>query len=206
MRNTLLTLTLAFVFTAVAPAQSDKTCYSTQPISPADLTAATTMVRTLVDLQDIQADEEHQALKLHGPEDKLVAADWVLQQLDHPAAAAPSSEYKMTGPHEEVMQIFRISPTASYADLTAITTAIRTVADLQRLFPYQKLNALAARGESGKVALAARVVRQLSPYDGAVPTCRHPATSSRVIFTACVTKPETLDDLPRSTSARISCS
>ena len=178
MRTTPAILTTAFLLTGLASAQTDKTFYFTQAMTVDDMTAVTTMIRTVVDLQDIVPDEEHHALKARGPLDKLVAADWIFQQVDRPAATGATPEYKMTGKHEEVMRMFRISPAATNAQLTAIVTAIRTVADLQRLFPYQKLNAIVGRGEPEKMALADWMVGQLSPFDGDAPTADSPVVPS----------------------------
>ncbi len=179
MRTTLTTLAIATLFAVPGFGQTDKTFYFSQPVSNADITAMVTMIRTVADLQDITPDPDRQAITAHGPVDKLVAADWVFQQLDHPPAPGPAPEYKIPGSHgEEIVRIFRVSPTATNADLTALTTAIRTVADLQRLFPYQSQQAIIGRGSPDKMAAAEWMVRQLLPPDGHAPTGDSPTQPS----------------------------
>ena len=179
MRTALTTLAIATLFTVPGFGQTDKTFYFSQPASNTEITAMVTMIRTVADLQDITPDPDHQAITARGPVDKLVAADWVFQQLDHPPAPGPSPEYKIPGSHgEETVRVFRVSPTATNAELTALTTAIRTVADLQRLFPYQSRQAIIGRGAPDKMAAAEWLVRQLLPPEGQAPTGDSPTHPS----------------------------
>jgi hypothetical protein len=134
----------------------------------------TTMIRTVVDLQDIMPDAEHQALKARGPVDKLVAAGWLFDQLDR-AGAGATAQYKMSGGGDDTVSVFRVSPAASNADLTALTTAIRTATDIQRLFPLEAHRAIVARGTPEKIAAADWMVHQLLPSEGEAPTTDSPA-------------------------------
>jgi hypothetical protein len=207
MRITLAILGAAAWFTVLGFGQTDKTFYFTQPSSAADITAMVTMIHTVVDLQDIVPDPERQAITAHGPVDKLVAADWIFQQLDHSPAPGPTPEYKIPGPRgEEAMRVFRVSPGASNAELTSLTTAIRTVADLQRLFPYQSRQAIIGRGAPDKMAAADWLVRQLLPPDGQVPTadsvpCPAPVTDSKTPDAKSVIQVFRLD--PKATNAEL---
>jgi hypothetical protein len=165
------TLATAALFTFLAFGQGeDKTFYFTQPVSIAEVTSMATMTRTLMDLQDISVDQEHQAVVMHGPVDKLVASDWLLHQLDQPGAASGSStagEYKISG---EVIKLFCVSPAATVADITALTTAIRTTADLQRLFPLAGQKVIVGRGTPEKMAATEWMVGQLLPPETQAPT------------------------------------
>jgi hypothetical protein len=185
MRTTLSALATATCFTVLAYGQGeDKTFYFTHPALAKDMAAIATMIRTVVDLQDIQPDGEHQALKAHGPVDKLVATDWLFQQLDNPPtpdAFGIGPEYKFLGAHEEVARVIRVSPAASQADLTQVTTAIRTVADLQRLFPWDTQNVIVARGAAERVAAAGWLIHQLLPYEGTAPTGDSPIYPSPIV-------------------------
>ncbi len=202
MRSTLATLAIATVFTVPGLSQSDKTFYFTQ--ADADLTALATLARTVADIQDLTVDPEHHAIKARGPVDKLVLADWIFQQLDWPETPGAAGEYKIPGAREEVVRVFHISPDASNAALTSVTTAVRTVADLQRLFPYQRRNVLVGRGAPDKMAVAAFVVSQTLPADGPAPTADSPAfpspiTDSRTPDDKSVIRVLRLD--PKSTNA-----
>jgi hypothetical protein len=127
----------------------------------------------VADVQDISVDEAHKALVTHGTVDKMMACEWLVHQLDIPAASAPTAakgEYRMAGENGEVVKVFRVKPSASNADLTAVVTAIRTIADLQRLFPFSGQNAIVARGSRDKMDAAEWLIQQLLPPVGTAPT------------------------------------
>jgi general secretion pathway protein D len=62
---------------------------------------------------------------------------------------------------DEVTRIFYLKNIASNTDLTALVTAVRTVADLQRLFPIEGQWAIIAKGSADKVALAEKILHDL---------------------------------------------
>ena len=62
---------------------------------------------------------------------------------------------------DEVTKIFYLRNIASNPDLTAIVTAVRTVADLQRLFPFEGQWAIIAKGPADRVALAEKIIHDL---------------------------------------------
>jgi len=170
MRTTLTTLATAALFAALAFAQDqDKTVYVTHSTSAEDMTAMVTMARTMFALQNISADQEHRAVLMHGPLEKLVAAEWLFDQLDRPASGS-TAQYKMSGEKNDVLAIFPLSPAATDPEITAVTTAIRTLADMVRLFPYKAAKAIVGRDTPEKIAAADWLVRQLLPYDGKAPT------------------------------------
>jgi len=150
----------------------DKTFYFTHPASAAEMEATARAMTIIAELRSILPDPERQALVVHGPLDKLVTAEWLFHQLDLPAATAES---KLAGEHDEVLSLFRISPSASSADLTQLITAIRLTADLQPVTSMERLNLIVARGPAADLAAAGWIVRQLSPFDGAPPTGDSPA-------------------------------
>jgi hypothetical protein len=174
MRIVLAALAMAALVTGPGFGQTGKTFYFTPPVTPADMTAMATAIRTIVDLPDISVDEAHEALVAQGPVDRLVASRWLFDQLDR-AGAGATAQYKMSGGKEEAIAVFRVSPAATVADLTALTTAIRTVTDIPRLFPYERQMAIVARDTPEKIAAADWVVRQLSPYNGDAPSVDSPA-------------------------------
>jgi hypothetical protein len=179
MRTTLAPLAIVALFAALGFAQgTDETFYFTQPTSQADMTNMATMIRTVVDLQNISVDQEHRALVTRATTDKLVVTEWLFHQLDRPGGTSGSGttpQYKMSDGSGDVVSVFRVAPSASVADIAALTTAIRTVADLQRLFPYEGQKAIVARGTPEKIAAADWMVRQTLPADGETPTTDSPA-------------------------------
>jgi len=62
---------------------------------------------------------------------------------------------------DDVTKIFYLKNIAANQDLTAIVTAVRTVCDLQRLFPFEGQWAIIAKGSADKVALAEKIIHDL---------------------------------------------
>lgn len=207
MRTTFYALATAALFTGLAFSNGeDKTYYFTHPVSTPELTAMTIAVRSLLSNTTVTADEQHQAIVAHGSVDKLVAIDWLFHQLDRSPSAAPSkapAEYKMGS---EVLAVIPISPHANNAGLTSATTAIRTIVDIQRLFPYEAQHAILGVGSPEKVAAAEWVAQQVTPADGQVQTVdppRYPMEpfSTKVADVPTVTQILRLD--PKTTNAEL---
>jgi general secretion pathway protein D len=62
---------------------------------------------------------------------------------------------------EQVMKVFYLNNTTTPQELQEIVTAVRSVADLQRLFVYNAQNAIIARGEADRIALAEKIIHDL---------------------------------------------
>jgi hypothetical protein len=184
MRTTLSQVAIAAMFATLGFSQTpDRTFYLTNMTSPAELNALTTAIRTIVHIQDISTDEPRHALVAHGTVDQMVATEWMVHQLDQPAGAAKpgaSTDYRMAGENGETVRIFRLDPTMSNANLTAIVTAVRTVADVQQLFPFPGQGAFVARASLDKIEATDWMVRQLAPADGKALTADSPTYPTRI--------------------------
>jgi general secretion pathway protein D len=62
---------------------------------------------------------------------------------------------------EQVMKIFYLTNVNTPQELQEIVTAVRAVADLQRIFVYNTQNAIIARGEADRIALAEKIISDL---------------------------------------------
>jgi general secretion pathway protein D len=62
---------------------------------------------------------------------------------------------------EQVMKVFYLSNVNTPQELQEIVTAVRSVADIQRLFVYNAQNAIIARGEADRIALAEKIISDL---------------------------------------------
>jgi general secretion pathway protein D len=61
----------------------------------------------------------------------------------------------------QVTRVFYLSSVSSLQEVQEIVTVVRSVVDLQRVFPFQTLYAIVARGEADKIALAEKVIHDL---------------------------------------------
>lgn len=62
---------------------------------------------------------------------------------------------------EQVMKVFYLQNITQPQELQEILTTVRSVADIQRLFPYNAQNAIVARGEADRIALAEKIIADL---------------------------------------------
>ena len=61
----------------------------------------------------------------------------------------------------QVTRVFYLSSVSSAQEVQEIVNVVRSVVDLQRVFPYATQYAIVARGEADKVALAEKLIRDL---------------------------------------------
>lgn len=62
---------------------------------------------------------------------------------------------------EQVARVFYLSNVGSQQELQEIVNAVRSVADIQRFFPYTSQNAIIAKGSADQVALAEKILHDL---------------------------------------------
>jgi general secretion pathway protein D len=62
---------------------------------------------------------------------------------------------------EHVTRVFYLSSVNSPQEVQEIINVVRSVADLQKVFPYSTQYAIVARGEADKIALAEKVIKDL---------------------------------------------
>ena len=62
---------------------------------------------------------------------------------------------------EQVSKVFYLNNVSTPQELQEIVNAVRGIADLQRVFPYNSQNAILVRAEADRVALAEKIIRDL---------------------------------------------
>ena len=62
---------------------------------------------------------------------------------------------------EQVAKVFYLSNVSTAQELQEIVNAVRSVADIQRFFPYNAQNAIIAKGSADQVALAEKILHDL---------------------------------------------
>jgi len=181
MRTAVTVLTTAAFFTGLTLAQTpgapsqDQTFFLNQASTPQELTAAATMLRTVVAMNNVTVDQERKALISHGTPDQMMLTKWLVQQLNQPAAGQTATpEYRMAGANADVVRLFRMDSSATNADMTALVTAIRTLADAQRLFPLEAQKTIVARSSVDRLDTAEWIFHQMSPA-GQTPGVDSPA-------------------------------
>jgi hypothetical protein len=135
--------------------------------SGAELSATVVALRTVIDLSRVVPFESGKAIVVRSTADKLALAEAMLGALSHPAVLA---EYQSK---EGLLEILPF-PSAGESELLGLITGIRTLCDLQRIYPLGR-NGIAVNGPPDRIAAAGWIVHQLSPQSGAAPASDPPA-------------------------------
>jgi len=149
----------------IAFGQQTKVFQFTQNQSPSDLEEVAAVVRGIVGINAART------LTANASGEKIGLASWLVHQLDVPADAVHGVPGEWTsGPDDIVFPYMTIAPTSDA--LQKIATAVRTMADIQRVFVCESLKTVVLRtGTSQQFSVATWLIGQLNwPKD--VPTPR----------------------------------
>lgn len=133
--------------------------------APNQLQEIATAVRAITEVRRLFTYNAPRVILIRGTEEQIAAAEWVLQQLDVPAArrgqflvrerAIPDSR------GEGQMRIYFTANTASVQSLQELATCTRALVEIRRLFTYSPIGAILLRGTEGQMQLAQWLLREL---------------------------------------------
>jgi hypothetical protein len=192
-----------------APQAGDQTFYLAHT-DTRELQQIASLLRTVGDIRDVSVDESKAGLTVHGTAEQISMAGWLIAELDQVPAATTSSAthtYPGTISGGDVMHLYFLTGPQKPADLQEIVNSARSVADIQRFYPYVALRAIAARAKPDQVALAdwligvldgpAKPGTQVSrTYDG---PGTHGTETTQVYFLANTQTPQAIQELVNST-------
>ena len=150
--------------------------YFTHAPSPGGLQELVTNVRSVADIQRVFVFNKLHAIALRASPAEAGLADWLMLKLDSPGQNQAPQEYpyaSLRGP--EVARVFYLTHDQTPRDIQEITTTIRSLADMPRIFIYQPPKAIAMRGPADRVALAQWLVSELDkpPLEPVAPGAHH---------------------------------
>jgi hypothetical protein len=121
-----------------------------------------TMTRTIGDIRRAFTYNSPRALVLRGSADQIALADWLVNEIDR---GVTSPEYRMPATSdargETSVRLFHVANAATVQDFQEVATAIRTVADVRRVFTYNSPKIFAARGTTDQIALTGWLLDQI---------------------------------------------
>jgi hypothetical protein len=139
--------------------------YLVNPPTPRDVQEIITTIRSIADVQRIFVYNAHKAVAVRGPADRVALAQWLVGELDRPAGDPTSGahQYELPAGADNRVRIFFLNQAATKERRMQIAVNVRANANVQRLFVYDFLGALAVRGTVGQIATAERVLDELNP-------------------------------------------
>jgi hypothetical protein len=155
-----LTIALSASF---AFGQTDRVLHfaHTEPASSRNQIA--TLIHVIADAE-ASPDETQKTLTLHGTQEQIDLAEWLLGELDKPQVPAPNNReeathgYQLQGSGENTVRVFFLLNFDTVQAFQEVSTAVRTTADLRRAATYNGLRALVTRGTPDQIALTAWLV------------------------------------------------
>ncbi|MGO9254912.1 MAG: hypothetical protein ACLQU1_01210 [Bryobacteraceae bacterium] len=120
-------------------------------------------LRSLGDIQRVTAYNAIRAIAIRVGAAQTSLAGWLVSELDKPAPqTAATDSYLMQGAADGVVRVFYLPGISSPQGLQEIATLVQKTASVPRTTPYSAVNAVAARGTAGQIALAEQVIQQQS--------------------------------------------
>jgi hypothetical protein len=161
-------LIIAAFAASLAFGQTTKVFQLTQNQSPQDLEEIARILRIVANIDAPLVDKEARILTANGPDVNIKTAIWLVQQLDLPAKGQYSGvhEYRSAVDPDNITRVFYLHNTPEPRVIQEIITAVRSVADIQRLMVYNPLHVIALRTDQSHVTLAAFLIDQLDQHDG----------------------------------------
>jgi hypothetical protein len=190
-----------------APTEVDRVFYLTHTDTPQEMQEIATVVRAVGDIPKLFVVTESKALTVHGTGGQLAIADWLVGELNRTAPVQPTQnttahEYRVPGDGDDVLRVFYLANAPRPQDLQEVVTAVRSVVDVQRIFIYNNLSAVAVRGTAAQIAMVEWLVNELDkPAQTKEPgphQYRMPGNNdqmARVFYLSHVTSPQGLQEI-----------
>jgi len=161
---------LGGIFATVAFTQNaEKTFYFTHVDSPAALQDITNVMRSTGDIRDVTPDSAKHAINVKGNEEQLAMAAWLTAGLDNPRTAPGFSEKAFSDPHAPLAQIYYLRYVATPQEMQEVINAVRSLADMQRVFPVMAVKAIVMRGNPAQIKATDWLLGHLDQPAGADP-------------------------------------
>ncbi len=153
------------VISAFASAQDrDRTLYLTHTPTIQQFQEVATVIRTIANIQQISTDNDQKSVTVHATDGQIAMAEWLFNELDSPAAQ-PSvpHEYRVPGSTDDVVRVFYVTTAPTVQDFQMISTLVRTISGIVRVFTYNGRKALVIRGTDVQMGLAEWLLQELEP-------------------------------------------
>lgn len=182
---------------------SEHVFYFTNLDTPQAFQQVANMVRSVGDIRDVSVDTATRSLTVKGTADQIAAAGWLTAEMDKPGNATGSHEFTFNDPRAPLAQVAYVSHVEDPRDLQDIVNAMRSVLDVQRIFPMSQQKAIVMRALPSQVKAADWVLGVLDqpavapPGGAAAPDYRLPeedwdARGDLVVRVAALTSVDTL--------------
>lgn len=134
------------------------------PQPPQAMQEALTILRTVADVQKVYNYTALADLVVRGPASQIAVSEYLINSLDVVKGSVTTTaeyQYQAPGQGSQVARVFYLAHATTPQSVQEILTVIRTVADIQKIFNFTPLNALAIRGTANDIAVCDFLIQSL---------------------------------------------
>jgi hypothetical protein len=149
-------------------AEADRTLHFTFTSTEHAVVEIATVIRSITDIKQAAVDTKEEALVLHGTVSQLALAEWLFPLLDLPTSdLVVTQQRQKAAKHEyhvdpdDVVRVFYLSNTTTVQSFEEVATAVRALLGIRRMFTYEALRAIVARGSAEQAAAAEFVFNEM---------------------------------------------
>jgi hypothetical protein len=140
----------------------DRTLYLTHTPTVQQFQEVATVIRTIANIQQVSTDNDQKSVTIHATGGQIAMAEWLFNELDNPAVqTSVPHEYRVPGDSDDVVRVFYITTAATVQDFQEISTLVRTISSITRVFTYNAPKALVVRDTAAQIQLAEWLVKEL---------------------------------------------
>jgi hypothetical protein len=132
--------------------------------TPQDLQESINAIRSIADIQRFFPVNVAKAILARGTPAQAELASWLVGELDQPAGSLKPGRRDHpfpSDPRSNFVQLYVLANTAHPSAIQQIVNGTRSIADIQRCFPYNSRRVLLMRGSAQQILLADWVLDQL---------------------------------------------
>jgi hypothetical protein len=113
-----------------------------------------TAIRAVLDIPQAKVSDDNppSTVTLGGTADQIKAAGWLFTQLDQAEPVPSMREYQLPAGSDNIVRVYYITNAQTIQQFQEIATAIRTIADIRRVYTYNTQKAIVARGSSDEMS------------------------------------------------------
>jgi hypothetical protein len=148
-------LLILFVSMAFGQPSKERVFHFKSDIGPQDIQEIATLVRCIGDLHELSADTAGQTLAIRGTAAELAFSEWLFNELNSTQHSSKNeNEYRMSVAGDDVVHVFYVTNAQTVKEFNEIATAVRSTADIRRLYTHYAAKVVVARGSGAQIALA----------------------------------------------------
>ena len=157
----------ALSFSALAQ-QVERSLHYTATSAPQDMQEIATVIRCVTDIPQATVDPSENLLSLRGTAAQIALAEWMFPNLDKSVSETTPQdqngaklEYQASDSADDIVRLFYLTNPKIPQGFQELATAVRAMADLRRMFTYNKLRAIAIRGTAEQLKTAEFLFSQM---------------------------------------------